>query len=99
LHTVAIETGRGLRITKEKLSKKIDAIVALSMACVAALDTPAGPSLPTPEEEADMERHERAFARYMGWSPAPHGGWGNYVGDGLNDSDDDYLSDRGRWFL
>jgi phage terminase large subunit-like protein len=41
LNCVAVETPRGVRITKEKASKKIDAIVALSMACVAALDGPA----------------------------------------------------------
>ena len=38
LNTVAIETPRGYRIAKEKASRKIDAIVALSMAIVAALD-------------------------------------------------------------
>jgi len=38
LSTIAIETGRGFRIAKEKASKKIDAIVALSMALVAALE-------------------------------------------------------------
>lgn len=38
MNTVAIETPRGFRIAKEKASRKIDAIVALSMACVAALD-------------------------------------------------------------
>jgi phage terminase large subunit-like protein len=37
LSTVSIETPRGWRIAKEKASKKIDAIVALSMACVAAM--------------------------------------------------------------
>lgn len=41
LHTVAVENPRGFRIAKEKASKKIDAIVACSMACVAALDAPA----------------------------------------------------------
>jgi phage terminase large subunit-like protein len=41
LATVAIESPRGWRIAKEKASRKIDAIVALGMACVAALDTPA----------------------------------------------------------
>ena len=40
LNTVAIESSRGWRIGKEKASRKIDAIVALSMAMVAALDTP-----------------------------------------------------------
>jgi len=42
MNTIAIETPRGFRIAKEKASKKIDAIVALSMACVAALDVPIG---------------------------------------------------------
>jgi phage terminase large subunit-like protein len=37
LSTVSIETPRGWRIAKEKASKKIDAIVALSMACVTAM--------------------------------------------------------------
>jgi phage terminase large subunit-like protein len=38
LHTVAVETPRGWRIAKEKASQKIDAIVALAMAAVAAVD-------------------------------------------------------------
>jgi phage terminase large subunit-like protein len=38
LNTVAVETPRGLRIAKEKASRKIDAIVALAMACVVAID-------------------------------------------------------------
>ena len=37
LSTVAIENPRGWRIAKEKSSKKIDAIVALTMACCAAM--------------------------------------------------------------
>jgi phage terminase large subunit-like protein len=37
LSTVAIENPRGWRIAKEKASKKIDAIVALAMACVSAM--------------------------------------------------------------
>ena len=40
LNTVAVENPRGWRIAKEKASKKIDSIVALAMACVAALDSP-----------------------------------------------------------
>jgi phage terminase large subunit-like protein len=40
LNTVAVENPRGYRIAKGKASRKIDAIVALSMACVAALDVP-----------------------------------------------------------
>jgi len=38
MNTVAVESSRGFRIAKEKASKKIDAIVALSMAAVAAID-------------------------------------------------------------
>jgi phage terminase large subunit-like protein len=34
LSTVSIETPRGWRIAKEKASRKIDAIVALAMACL-----------------------------------------------------------------
>jgi hypothetical protein len=37
LSTVAIENPRGWRIAKEKTSKKIDAIVALAMACCSAM--------------------------------------------------------------
>jgi len=99
LHTVAIETGRGFRIAKEKASNKIDAIVALSMACVAALDQPEGSRQPTPEEEAEDLRSLRAFEHRMGWPLTPWRGWQNYVGDGLSDPDSDYQSDHGRWFL
>jgi phage terminase large subunit-like protein len=35
---VAVESPRGWRIAKEKASKKIDSIVALAMACVAAVE-------------------------------------------------------------
>jgi phage terminase large subunit-like protein len=38
LSTVAVENPRGWRIAKEKARRKIDAIVALSMACVAAVE-------------------------------------------------------------
>jgi phage terminase large subunit-like protein len=38
LNTVAVESARGWRIAKERASKKIDAIVALAMACVAAMN-------------------------------------------------------------
>jgi hypothetical protein len=41
LNAVAIENPAGYRLAKEKASKKIDGIVALAMACVAALDHPA----------------------------------------------------------
>ncbi len=38
LNTVAIENPRGWRIAKEKASRKIDAIVALAIGCVAAIE-------------------------------------------------------------
>jgi phage terminase large subunit-like protein len=38
LNTVAVDTPRGWRIAKEKASKKIDGIVALAMASVAAIE-------------------------------------------------------------
>lgn len=44
LNAVAIETPRGFRIAKEKTSKKIDATVALAMACVGAMDRKQAPS-------------------------------------------------------
>lgn len=36
LTSVEVESARGWRIAKEKASRKIDAVVALAMACVAA---------------------------------------------------------------
>lgn len=38
LQTVSLETPRGWRIAKEKAGHKIDAIVALAIACVAAIE-------------------------------------------------------------
>jgi hypothetical protein len=38
LNTISVDSSRGWRISKEKSSRKIDAIVALAMACVGALD-------------------------------------------------------------
>jgi hypothetical protein len=46
MNTIAVESPRGFRIAKEKASRKIDSIVALSMACVAALDAPPPAHLP-----------------------------------------------------
>ena len=44
-----MESPRGWRVAKEKAARKIAAIVALSMACVAALEAPAvNPNLPGP---------------------------------------------------
>jgi phage terminase large subunit-like protein len=81
LNTVGIETSRGVRIGKERASRKIDAIVALAIACCAALDHPESAPLPTPEEEAEELANLRAFQRSMGWAPVPLGGWDNYVAD------------------
>jgi len=50
LNCVGIETSRGMRIAKEKSSRKIDAAVALSMACGSALEhgRSEAPVLPVP---------------------------------------------------
>jgi hypothetical protein len=39
LPTIGKDTGRGLRIVKEKSTQKIDQIVALAMACIDATKT------------------------------------------------------------
>lgn len=41
MNTVGIEGARGVRIAKMSASRKVDAIVALAMACVATVDVPA----------------------------------------------------------
>ncbi len=40
LHTVAVETPRGWRLAKDKVSHKVDAIVALALVATAAVDAP-----------------------------------------------------------
>jgi hypothetical protein len=45
LNTVAVENPRGWRIAKDKASKKIDAIVALAMACCVAIERGKQPGL------------------------------------------------------
>jgi phage terminase large subunit-like protein len=74
LSAVAIETANGFRLAKEKASKKIDGIAALSMACFAALDGKEsivelrflGPSAPQTaleiQSEADRDFAERREA-------------------------------------
>ena len=83
LSTVAIESPRGFRLAKERAGKKIDAIVALSMACIAALDEPVIAVPLTDADLAQMERQERAVLRAMGFrpQPEPYGGWDNVVVD------------------
>ncbi len=68
LSTVAIESPRGFRIAKEKASKKIDAIVALAIACVAA--TEGAPINPDAQPEAVGQR---ACTNYPGqdWVDMP----------------------------
>jgi hypothetical protein len=48
-----LRTPRGFRIAKEKASKKIDSIVALAMACVAAIER--GKVDPDPKELRSRE--------------------------------------------
>ncbi len=52
LNSVIIEGVRGMRIAKEKASHKIDAIVALAMACQAAWDGAGLTSLPDSQPES-----------------------------------------------
>jgi phage terminase large subunit-like protein len=47
LNAVAVESSRGWRLAKEKTSKKIDAIVALAMACHEAIGTGTAPQFGT----------------------------------------------------
>lgn len=78
LNAVAVETPRGFRMAKEKASRKIDAIAALSMACCAALDYPQLPPLQllggnvaprsAVEIEAEHRREEqRRYEEGVGW--------------------------------
>ena len=72
LNTVAVESPRGWRLAKEKASRKIDAIVALAMACVAALEEPfINPDLPGPEAHGVRTT---AASRHGDWSMLPDPG-------------------------
>ena len=66
LNTVAIESPRGFRISKVTGGRKIDLIVALAMALIAALDADEGHVI-TPEEEAEMSRQEQRLMRAAGF--------------------------------
>ena len=83
LSTVAVESSRGFRLAKERAGKKIDAIVALSMACIAALDEPVTALPLTDADLAPIELQERAVLRAMGFrpEPEPYGGWDNVAVD------------------
>ena len=59
LNAVMIETGRGIRLAKERGSKKIDAAVALAMACWAC------------QEQGSMKRESRVYNTLYGPMPLP----------------------------
>jgi hypothetical protein len=67
LSTVGVETARGTRIGKEKSSKKIDAIVALAMACVSAIDYGQTDSLFVGVDLAT--KHDSAAVVAVQWTP------------------------------
>ena len=80
LNTVAVESTRGWRIAKERTSKKIDAIVALAMAVLAAiegggierLDLWCGPDTDTPivpRQPPELSEFEKLVRRRGGWFP------------------------------
>ena len=69
LNCVAIESGRGFRIAKEKTSKKIDLAVALSLSLVACSDALATPTVNVEAlEELSEEDHriQRDVAAFWG---------------------------------
>jgi phage terminase large subunit-like protein len=82
LNTTCIESPRGFRIAKEKASRKIDAIVALSMAVLGATEGEAI-TIHTEEDLREMEYQEAKLLRRMGFDHpvAPWGGFGNIVQD------------------
>jgi hypothetical protein len=44
MHVIGVEGARGVRIAKASGSRKIDAITALSLACLATVDVPLAPA-------------------------------------------------------
>lgn len=75
LSTVAIEGPRGWRIAKEKASKKIDAISALALACVAATEgVPINPDL---RPEGVGERSTANLQDGADWTDLPLVPWSN----------------------
>jgi phage terminase large subunit-like protein len=87
LNTVAIDSTRGWKISKEKAGRKIDAIVALAMACYAALGSPAAALMPEgqrleclasgatarPSEEPDLDE---GIEEYDSFEPDGSRKWG-----------------------
>lgn len=69
-NAVAVESSRGLRLAKEKSSKKIDAVVALSIGCLFATEEmhwkPANPKERRKSAfELQMEAEERSYQNFM----------------------------------
>ena len=67
---MAVESSRGLRLAKEKSSKKIDAVVALSIGCLFATEEmhwePANPKERRKSAfELQMEAEERSYQNFM----------------------------------
>jgi phage terminase large subunit-like protein len=56
LNAVAVNSGRGWRLAKEKASRKIDAAVALSFACLAAIQRPTSYPVSMPSMDASPSR-------------------------------------------
>jgi len=98
LNTVAIENPRGWRIAKERASRKIDAIVALSMASVACLDDNRGRfeliqtrfDDPAAFEEWEAEQKQRESAKLME-TILKRGYW--FPGDGLLSREDNPMDE------
>jgi phage terminase large subunit-like protein len=69
--SVAVETSRGWRITKDKASHKIDVVVALAQAALGAVEDAAQPG-PTiiPPEARELARIPRRHGRGYGHPPA-----------------------------
>jgi len=101
LNTVCVETRQGLRIAREKTSRKIDAIIALSMALVAAKDC-FGDSMARAVTEYAMrddvireeQRQLRAALPGLDLLAEPYGGYQNVVPD---DTGNDYAGRDWRW--
>jgi phage terminase large subunit-like protein len=67
LNTISVESTRGWKISKDKSSKKIDAIVALAMAAVAALDEGNAQAVDVSPDE--ILRIQRAAGLIPGYVP------------------------------
>jgi len=73
LNTDAIESERGFRIAKGTASRKIDAVVALAMACVGAGELAAAPLIdptPTAEEREQLREFLEGFFHFEDEPPS-----------------------------